>query len=688
MYSTTFCLFILFSLNLHTNVFCIKENKFLINFGSDYGVSIVNSMQKFNYEDFFQSTIKSEKCLSDLKAFYANLKNITDDGMWALKMIDATAKIPSGILNLNLGGWMGSFDECINIHSKKTNIRGNYCLGTIYIDISQVLQHGEDASIMRKAHLFQKQKANFQQAFPTASYPSFGICIPDGCKEEDLQAVVLALNITINLPFECQTFEQANPPLSKGAWITVGFFALCIVVLTSSTAYDIYCEKIKKEPSHALIGSYSVYSNGKKLFRIRKSTTELSCLHGIKVLSMMWVVAGHTFSIMITGPVMNSLDVLKYIDTTKSMIFANAVHSVDTFLMVTGLLVMYSYMKSRHQGSKFNLLVFYLHRYIRLTPPFLAAIIISMTLLKYMGSGPHWSFIVNYFQGFCEKSWWSALLYLQNYINVQQWCIGQTWYLNIDWQLYLCSPIFLLLLSWKPKLGQAALFVALVTFIIVPFYITWVNELPALITNLHGDLVNFQNKYYLITHTRASPWFVGALMGYLVFQIKFGYYNIKLNKVLISGIWLTVLSLIPICIFVGHKDLTSEKYNKYANAFYNSLVRPLWASCIGWIVFACTMGYGGFINSFLSLPIFQVLSRFTYSIYLLHVTILYMITYAAKSPAYFSIFHVAYSFWGITMMTFVLSTFWVLTFESPVIVIEKYFLDKYKTKTKTTNINQ
>lgn len=60
-------------------------------------------------------------------------------------------------------------------------------------------------------------------------------------------------------------------------------------------------------------------------------------------------------------------------------------------------------------------------KFCRLTPPFLAAILVSMSLLQYLGSGPHWSFIVNYFQGFCEKSWWSALLYFQNYINVKQW---------------------------------------------------------------------------------------------------------------------------------------------------------------------------------------------------------------------------------------------------------------------------
>lgn len=46
------------------------------------------------------------------------------------------------------------------------------------------------------------------------------------------------------------------------------------------------------------------------------------------------------------------------------------------------------------------------------------------------------------------------------------------------------------------------------------------------------DLTNFQNKYYLKTHTRASPWFVGALIGYFIANLKFeNKRNIKFNKV-------------------------------------------------------------------------------------------------------------------------------------------------------------
>ncbi|XP_066252841.1 LOW QUALITY PROTEIN: nose resistant to fluoxetine protein 6-like [Euwallacea similis] len=652
---------------------------------------LINQVANSELKDQIREVV-SEKCSQQSDWFFENLGNLTDDGMWALRMIDASAKIPAGLLKLNLGGWMGNFEQCLEITSSKRGIKGNYCLGTMYIDIDEVFNsiitvrniylksiinlslHIAGPLMLRKLKLFSERKSGFQDQYPIAAYPSFGICIPDGCTADDLKSVVELLNLNFSLPFECQTIETANPPLTTKAWCVIAFFAVIVLLMALSTLYDVYCHE---EPAHITLTAFSVYTNGKKLLKVQKNQTELSCLNGIRVLSMIWVIAGHSLSITITGPVSNALDVLKYLDATKSMIFVSAVHSVDTFLMVTGLLVVYTYMKYRETGKRFNIFSFYFHRYIRLTPPFFAVILVSMSLLQYLGSGPHWSFIVNYFQGFCEKSWWSSLLYLQNYINVQQWCVGQTWYLNIDWQLYLLSPIFLLALSWRPTIGTSLLGLALAVFMAIPFYVTWTYKLPAIVSNLYGDTMNFQNLYYLKTHTRAAPWFVGALIGYAIAKLRLKKVKITIKAPLAIAIWIMVLTLIPVCIFMGHEDLRSQNYNKYGNAFYNSFVRPVWASCVGWIAFACSCGYGGIINKFLSMPIFEILNKFTYSIYLLHVTMLYMIIYASKTPTYFSFFHVAYSFWGIAMLTLALSVFWVLAFESPIIVIENWLIGRH-----------
>ena len=56
---------------------------------------------------------------------------------------------------------------------------------------------------------------------------------------------------------------------------------------------------------------------------------------------------------------------------------------------------------------------YYLHRYIRLTPPLIIIILISLNLTKYMGSGPFYP--ANGFEPLgCRTNWYYNLLYINN----------------------------------------------------------------------------------------------------------------------------------------------------------------------------------------------------------------------------------------------------------------------------------
>jgi len=48
---------------------------------------------------------------------------------------DATAKVPSGLLNGNINQF-GDFDECIGVEGK-SGIRGQYCLAYLQLDVNQ-----------------------------------------------------------------------------------------------------------------------------------------------------------------------------------------------------------------------------------------------------------------------------------------------------------------------------------------------------------------------------------------------------------------------------------------------------------------------------------------------------------------------------------------------------------------------
>lgn len=58
----------------------------------------------------------------------------------------------------------------------------------------------------------------------------------------------------------------------------------------------------------------------------------------------------------------------------------------------------------------------YVHRYLRLTPPLAACILIGMSIARYLGSGPIWPYRLKFIEKCCGQYWWKPLLYVGNYL--------------------------------------------------------------------------------------------------------------------------------------------------------------------------------------------------------------------------------------------------------------------------------
>lgn len=103
----------------------------------------------------------------------------------------------------------------------------------------------------------------------------------------------------------------------------------------------------------------------------------------------------------------------------------------------------------------------YLHRYLRYTPSLAVIILFHVAFTKLLGSGPF--FVANTEN--CENYWWTALLHVTvytnpafpvNFHNILKLfifnfffkCIDVAWYLAVDFQLFLISPI-LIYPVWK-----------------------------------------------------------------------------------------------------------------------------------------------------------------------------------------------------------------------------------------------
>jgi peptidoglycan/LPS O-acetylase OafA/YrhL len=89
----------------------------------------------------------------------------------------------------------------------------------------------------------------------------------------------------------------------------------------------------------------------------------------------------------------------------------NATVSVDTFFLMSGLLVSFLLLREldRNKG-KFNVGLFYLHRYLRLTPVYAVILGFVATLMVYLGTGPNW-YSVTFYADACRTAWWRQFLY-------------------------------------------------------------------------------------------------------------------------------------------------------------------------------------------------------------------------------------------------------------------------------------
>lgn len=438
-----------------------------------------------------------------------------------------------------------------------------------------------------------------------------------------------------------------------------------------STVYVMTVQHFGKAPLHWLLVTLSFNTTTKKLFATTRSEDEISCLHGIRVLSMMWIIMAHYCLAYTHLPIRNMSFILNFFSSNVSMFIMGAHNAVDTFFFINGLTLSYTFMIYSRRGIKFNVLIFYVYRYIRLTPAMGVMILFYTFLLKYMGSGPLWPATVEGLAFGCRKNWWKALLYIQNYELMKDMCINPTWFLSVDTQLYLLSPLLLLpLLKWPNRTLFATGCLTLCS-IVISFLLTWILKLHE---PVFGE--KFMRYYYLATYSRAAPWLLGVMLGYLLQEVKRGRSRIVMNKMCVLVLWIASIAILATCVLLEYEVFITNEASLLGNAFNNALQRPAWAVCVGWVIYACHFGYGGVVNWFLSCATFKVLSRLTYTAYISHVLIQTITTEQYQMNPVIGASFMMETVWINFVMTFFASLLLTLTCESPLIAMEKRLLRK------------
>ncbi|KAF1753156.1 hypothetical protein GCK72_019712 [Caenorhabditis remanei] len=605
----------------------------------------------------------SAKCLIEKKCTKAEEK-IIEKNFYAVEQYDAWGKIPlTGLFQISIL-WDGSYQECERISGQKYET--NYCY--------MILFPGKNATCL------------MSNGEPTSSlFLRRAVCMPYSCSQEDLPAVY---NQISDQPFTaCGTFCSKYPVKKTPAfWGFTTFMAVMVAIVVVTTLADYLKDTLKKEDEVRKDGkllqmamAFSMWTNASLLLSVKEQKPGfIKCLDCIRFLSMLWVVTGHTFQHLMVPDQL--LGLLPFTGRFWNHLIMSAFFSVDTFFLLSGIVVAYLFFKTRPKPSQIKSpvtwILFYVHRYLRLTPPFMIFIGFFVVYGYYI-QGPGVASILNQMNpevDTCIKYWWKNVLYINNLGPDAKQCYAISWYLGVDTQMYLIAPIFLIGLYFSFAAGTALLTAAIVGSIITVYILFSVNDLPADFFG-NGDSTNFYDLIYDKPWVRGTPYLMGLFVGYII--ATYGKRKIRLNWALSVTGWLIAFGIAVMCLFSTYDYDKRIYWSVFIRASYYNFSRIAWSIAVSWVIVANHMGWGGPIDNFMSHPIWQPFGRLSYCAFIVHLVVLYVyLSIGDVSMHFYSSFQI-FMYYSVptTLLSYIFAFFWSCFFEIPVLKLEKMMIE-------------
>ena len=627
----------------------------------------------------------SSGCVESLDYLFPGLRDNSSSAFPVstklLPLIDATGKQGAGLLSGNLF-LDGAYDECFNY-----NYTG-YCLAnqvnlTIYPLSWQV-----------------------------------GLCVPKFCTNTDIAVLInkTGILVTNETKIKCEDSKKQSYSAGAIAMIVVTLVLASMVVV--GTLVDVLLQSILyfegngsddaininscvgssanektpllvqqevKNDKHSVrmyefLTAFSLFKTVPTLFATKQTPSVITSLNGMRVISMFWVILGHTYIwFAIPGTVDNQLMILPILSRFSFQAVGNAFYSVDSFFFLSGVLVAYLTLREmKKKNGQFPFLMFYIHRYLRLTPTYAFVLFFSWLLYYHFVYSPSISFGVSVFSN-CPKYWWTNLLYINNLYpwKMAEECMGWAWYLGNDMQFYIISPFILIPFYYSFPFAMvivAALLLGsfIVTATLAGIYDFQSNVFAIVAYNYtgHTDPSLFSDLVYIKPWSRIQPYLVGMVLGYILYKgirLPFGR---KKNVPAYLLLWV-VSGLISFAVVYGlYSTWHGHTPAQFENVMYITFSRFVWGVGMALVVFCCHNGYGWFINSFLSMKIWTPLSRMTFNAYLVHPVVLTMVYGQFQKSFHYTDKTIAFFLIGFVVLSYAIAGLLCLLVELPLGTIE------------------
>jgi Acyltransferase family len=223
--------------------------------------------------------------------------------------------------------------------------------------------------------------------------------------------------------------------------------------------------------------AFSLNKNFKDLISSEQPKGDIPTPHGIRFINTIMLIVSHKCMELDFNPIPNRTQMSLTSKSPMTVVVRASYLYTDSFILLSGMLVAYSFIGRFQRGQKINVIKEIAARYFRVVPPMAALILFGTFILPLLGSGPLWNMLITDQSDLCKKNWWRNFLMIHNWFGFENICMTHTHHIGTDFGLFLSAPFFVMFLYKYPRKASMVIFVLALASTVARFYVTYARDM-------------------------------------------------------------------------------------------------------------------------------------------------------------------------------------------------------------------